>query len=369
MATRLSHPLRRLLGGLFPVNSSRERKEARAGIAQEEIVTGTPPGREIPGRFGRSGRERVTVVIPLYNKARTVQRALSSVLRQTVEDFEVVVVDDGSTDGSGDVVRKCLDQRVRLVVQQNAGPGVARNRGLADARTGFVSFLDADDEWCPTFLEENLRTLEAHGSEASIVCAASVDFEPKRRWRPFRHRRSPLREGRWRLSPDTPWQEAAAVLDYLQWWKTISRVDCLRKWGGFFDRGPGAYHGEDLWLSFKVVLNEPIVISFQRLHIYHPEASELAPHAPAWRNGARPIAPFLSHAEEIEAVCPAALRDHLRHMLAPFALETARYLGSHRRRELGRDVLDRFDCRSLVPRSRYVRAWIRTSRFPFPARD
>ncbi len=332
-------------------------------------MTDPHPVPEIHGRFGSPGRERVTVVIPLYNKARTVQRALSSVLGQTVADFEVIVVDDGSTDGSGDVVRRCLDRRVRLVVQQNAGPGVARNKGLADARTGLVSFLDADDEWCPTFLEENLRTLETYGTEASVVCAASVDFEPKKRWRPFRHLRSSLREGLWRLSPDTPWKEASAVLDYLQWWKTISRVDCLRKWGGFFDRGPGAYHGEDMWLSFKVVLNEPIVVSFQRLHIYHPEGSELAPHAAVWRNGSRPIPPYLSHPEEIEAVCPVPLRDHLRHMLAPFALGTAEYLGSHRQRELGREILDRFDCRSLLPRSRYVRAWLRTSRFPFSARD
>lgn len=290
------------------------------------------------------------------------KRALDSVLRQTYEDFEAIVVDDGSTDGGADVVRSCGDGRVRIVAQENAGPGAARNRGLAEVRTELVSFLDADDEWLPTFLEENLRTLEACGPEVSVVCAASVVHEPRTGWRPFRNPHRHLREGAWRLSPETPWKEASAVLDYLQWWKTISRVECLRKWGGFFDRGPGGYHGEDLWLSFKVVLNESIVLSFRPLHVYHTEASELAPHADAWRDAVRPIAPFLSHVEEIEAVCPEPLREHLRHLLAPFALGTAKYLASRGQRELGRDFLDRFDCRSLSPRSRYVRAWLLTSR-------
>lgn len=337
-------------------------------MALEETRKDPPSGREIRRRSGGRERPRVSVVIPLFNKLRYVRRALDSVLRQTVEECEVIVVDDGSTDGSADVVRECSDGRVRLVVQENAGPGAARNRGLADVRTELVSFLDADDEWDPTFLEENLRTLDACGTNAALVCAASVAFGTRKRWRPIR-RRPPLpREGLWRISPATPWREAAAVLDYLQWGNTISRTDCLRKWGGFFDRGPGAYHGEDLWLSFKVVLNEPIALSSRRLRIYHAEASELAPHAARWGKELRPVAPFLTHSEEIEAVCPEPLRGHLRYMLARFALGTAIYLGSHRQREQGRDILDRFDCRSLVPRSRYLRAWLSTSRLPFSAR-
>ncbi len=100
----------------------------------------------------------VTVVIPLYNKAREISRALESVLAQTRLPAAVVVVDDGSTDDGPRRVEALGDPRVRLVRQTNAGPGPARNRGIAEAGTEWVALLDADDEWMPGFLEEALRT-------------------------------------------------------------------------------------------------------------------------------------------------------------------------------------------------------------------
>lgn len=96
---------------------------------------------------------RVSVVVPLYNKAGYVRRALDSVCAQSFADFEVVVVDDGSTDGSGDVVHAHPDPRVRLVRQDNQGEGGARNRGIAESTGELIAMLDADDEWDPPFLE------------------------------------------------------------------------------------------------------------------------------------------------------------------------------------------------------------------------
>jgi len=99
----------------------------------------------------------ITVVIPLYNKARHIQRALDSVLAQTYEDFEVIVVNDGSTDGSEKVVERYTDSRIRLVGQANAGASAARNRGIAEASADLVALLDADDEWLPDHLDAVMR--------------------------------------------------------------------------------------------------------------------------------------------------------------------------------------------------------------------
>ena len=104
----------------------------------------------------------VSVVIPLYNKRSEIERAMRSVLTQTFQDFEVIVVNDGSTDDGPDIVRRIDDPRIRVMDQENAGVSAARNRGIAEARSDLIAFLDADDEWKPCFLEEIMRLRAAY---------------------------------------------------------------------------------------------------------------------------------------------------------------------------------------------------------------
>lgn len=103
-----------------------------------------------------------SVIIPLYNKASYVRKAIESVIEQTYKEWELVVVDDGSIDGSGDIVKAIHDNRIRLVRQDNAGVSAARNRGVAESTAPYICFLDADDWWEPTFLEEMARVIERH---------------------------------------------------------------------------------------------------------------------------------------------------------------------------------------------------------------
>jgi len=109
-----------------------------------------------------------SVVIPLYNKGDNIAHTLETVLRQTVSNFEVLVVNDGSTDGGEKIVAKCEDIRVRLVSQENQGVSVARNRGIQEAKGKYVAFLDADDEWTEDFLSVCLHLFEKY-SQAKMV--------------------------------------------------------------------------------------------------------------------------------------------------------------------------------------------------------
>lgn len=101
----------------------------------------------------------ISVVIPLYNKEKHIADTIRSVLAQSFQDFEVVVVDDGSTDNSAAVVEGLLseDNRLRLIKQANGGVCSARNNGIDVARGEFVAFLDADDQWDVDFLKEIVK--------------------------------------------------------------------------------------------------------------------------------------------------------------------------------------------------------------------
>jgi len=112
---------------------------------------------------------RFSVIIPLYNKAPYVSKAIGSVLAQTFTDYELVVVDDGSRDDSAEMAAKAMDGRpdCRLIRQENAGVSMARNNGVAASQGDYLCFLDADDWWEPTFLEE-MSKLIAEFPDAGI---------------------------------------------------------------------------------------------------------------------------------------------------------------------------------------------------------
>ena len=120
----------------------------------------------------------MSVVIPVYNGAPFVGAAVASVLAQTAADLELIVVDDGSTDGTVGVVRAFDDPRLRLIEQRNAGPSAARNRGIAASSGAWVGFLDADDAWHPEKLAAHARRareLPAAGLLYSSVIATAAD--------------------------------------------------------------------------------------------------------------------------------------------------------------------------------------------------
>lgn len=105
---------------------------------------------------------RFSVIIPLYNKAPYVAKAIQSVLAQTFVDYELVIVDDGSKDDSAEIAAKIIEghPNCRLIKQDNAGVSMARNNGVAASHGDYLCFLDADDWWEPAFLEEMTQLIE-----------------------------------------------------------------------------------------------------------------------------------------------------------------------------------------------------------------
>lgn len=103
---------------------------------------------------------KVSVIIPTYNSMRYLTETVESVLRQTYQDFELIIVDDGSSDRTVQWVSELVDPRVKVISQQNQGVCVARNTGIADAQGEYIAFLDHDDLWQPTKLEKQVRCLD-----------------------------------------------------------------------------------------------------------------------------------------------------------------------------------------------------------------
>lgn len=112
---------------------------------------------------------RVSIIMPAWNAAATIERSIASVLTQDHADFELVVVDDGSTDATADIVTRLAagDVRVRLLRQANAGVAAARNAGIAAAEGRYLAFLDSDDWWYPGKLRRQLADMRERGARVS----------------------------------------------------------------------------------------------------------------------------------------------------------------------------------------------------------
>jgi glycosyltransferase involved in cell wall biosynthesis len=270
---------------------------------------------------------RVSVIVPLYNKAAYVGRCMDSILGQRYGDFEVIVVDDGSTDGGADVVRAYKDPRVRVIAQMNAGPGAARNRAAAEAGYELIAPLDSDDSWAPEYLEESARVLAARPQAAWL--AWGMRELPQGTSTSARWKTAGVPEGPWRPTPETRPQLLAAIISNLMPSSILMRKEAFHAAGGFYAKNRCIF-GEDTTLWVKLLLRHEIILAFDTLVNRYCDASDLSMN---W-NGVRAVEPFLLDPEDVRAACPMELRDLLERWLAIRACKTASvygYFGEHRR--------------------------------------
>lgn len=122
-----------------------------------------------------------SVVIPLYNKEKYIKRTINSVLNQTCKDFEIIVVDDKSTDNSLNIVKQFKDERIRIFKQKkNKGASFARNFGIKKAKAPYIAFLDADDVYIKDFLQEILRLTDKYKNIKFFATAYKKVFDNKK---------------------------------------------------------------------------------------------------------------------------------------------------------------------------------------------
>src|SRR4051812_8939960 len=143
----------------------------------------------------------VSVVIPTYNRAGIIGRTIDNIFEQTYRRFELIVVDDGSTDDTPATLAK-YGSRIRAIRQNNAGPAIARNRGAAAAVGEIIAFQDSDDLWNPKKLERQVRSLQRHTSALCCLCNVQMPTSERGPSTSFDHSliQPPEEEGLW-LNP------------------------------------------------------------------------------------------------------------------------------------------------------------------------
>ena len=208
----------------------------------------------------------VSVIIPLYNKRLHIERAIRSVQNQTIDDFEIIVIDDGSTDDGVDIVKNIQDDRISLFCQENMGVSKARNNGVKKSKSNFITFLDADDEWTDNHLESLLR-LRRKFPQAGAYTTTYIKKKKNKKI------------GKWNYKyiPPAPWE---GILS--NYFKSEIGGDhpmatgvvgipkkIYLEFGGFDEK---ATLGEDLDLWARIALKYPIAFSWNIGTIYHIDA-------------------------------------------------------------------------------------------------
>lgn len=272
--------------------------------------------------------EKITVVIPLFNKAPHIRRALDSVLAQTRLPDEVIVIDDGSTDGGGKLVENIDNCRFRLICQENQGESAARNRGIAAAKGDLIAFLDADDAWKPRFLEVICR-LAQRFPQAGAYGTAWQTVTSQRAWaRDFKvllqGENEGLIENYYKVALSFPiWTSALAVPKKV-----------LKEIGGF-PVGEKLSEDVDTWL--RIALRYPIAWSREVCASYYLNASNRACQIHNFDK--EPVVSRTARRLLSSGEVPPALREDLREYVSHFQIDAAREFLIQGNKKLAREML------------------------------
>jgi glycosyltransferase involved in cell wall biosynthesis len=210
--------------------------------------------------------EKISVIIPLYNKEHEIKRTLDSVLSQTYQNFEIIVVDDYSDDGGPEIVKSFHDPRISFIEQDHHGVSYTRNHGVDLATSNYIAFLDADDEWMPKYLETILNLIAKYPEAGMFTTAWRIQTgEGKSRWADYKCIPNPPWEG---LLPNY-FKSAALGESPVNSSVVVIPKKIFIETGGFPE---GYWYGEDADLFGKIALKYPVAFSWEFGTIYHEDA-------------------------------------------------------------------------------------------------
>jgi glycosyltransferase involved in cell wall biosynthesis len=254
----------------------------------------------------------VTVLIPAYNARRTIGRALDSVWNQNYPEMEVIVVDDGSSDGTGTEIHKVRGRNLRLIrLEENRGECGAMNVGIQEARTDYIAFLDADDEWLDNKLLTQLPIIESHPKMSFIACGGESVNPEGQVFHAFGLELPPY-------SPGEFWR-ALLVKSYIAKPTVVARRAKLLEVGGF-DETLKISGDQDMWI--RMALNGEVGFVPEVLVRVHDTPNSLTK-----RHGAR----------EDEVLLPM-IRDHLSRLTSRVSHRELRQILGARYAATGRNL-------------------------------
>ncbi len=223
-----------------------------------------------PSDVGETGDLFLSVIIPLYNKELSVGRAIASVLAQHYSSFELLVIDDGSTDESYERAAEFTDPRVRLIRQSNQGVAAARNQGMSQARGKYLCFLDADDQYLPEFLSQMACLIRQAPEAALYSCRFDIVDEHGRMMQ--------LNSG---FAPEF----AGSVADFFTAYRQNRSLICASSFairrelllaiGGF---PAGIRIGEDIFVWLQAALTGPMMYSAKTAAVVYQNAENRTVH-------------------------------------------------------------------------------------------
>lgn len=219
----------------------------------------------------------VSVVIPAYNYARYLPKAIDSVLLQEYRNYEIIVVDDGSTDNTAEVVAAYGD-KVRYIHQTNAGLPAARNTGVKAACYDFVGFLDADDEWLPTMLKESMATFRRLPEEFALVACRAVVVDPNS---------NPI--NRKRYVPTAPWEITCRDLLMKSQFSPSAVIarKCAFQTVGLFDSTLRSSEDRDMWI--RILTRYRGMLNGDRLILYRRHSNNMSKNSDRMRVNTRRV--------------------------------------------------------------------------------